>query len=189
MHRQLNGWCERIEMEQAATWRFEDQMKRGILAKVGEGSLGQGIAGSTTLAEGQSCPSVAALSRSFSMPAVGPLPPCGRRVGDDLGVVDRIEDLEVPPLRRPARLTGDLEDRLQCLELSFSSKGGGSFLHDSLTVPSTGGRATRQGSSRGSYVSSRGLYSRGLSSRAGSALPTPLLSRGRASGASTPMIR
>eukprot|EP00930_Biecheleria_cincta_P097879 TRINITY_DN89563_c0_g1_i1.p1 TRINITY_DN89563_c0_g1~~TRINITY_DN89563_c0_g1_i1.p1 ORF type:complete len:193 (+),score=18.30 TRINITY_DN89563_c0_g1_i1:65-580(+) len=171
-------------MEQQARWRMDDQLARGVLVKSGAGTLGQGIAGSTTIRAGESFSHVDALSKTLSMPALGPIAPCGRRVGDDLGVADRMEDLEVPPLRRPVRLSGDLEDRLQCLESSFS----GSMMSRSGTLfpPSTGGRATgrRTASSRGSLRSSMGGSRYG-----GSALPTPLFSQGRQSSVATPLMR
>mmetsp|Transcript_6910 Transcript_6910/g.12212 ORF Transcript_6910/g.12212 Transcript_6910/m.12212 type:complete len:180 (+) Transcript_6910:106-645(+) len=179
MHHQHAAWLERLGMETANMWRHEDQIARGKLATVGAGTLGQGISGGTTIKAGQSWQHVEALHKTLSMPTIGPHPPCGRRVGDDLGVVSSYEQLEVPPLRKPTKLSGDLEDRLLNLESSFSS---GPFLYnDSFAVPSTGGRATgRLTASRGSLMSAQG-------SRLGSALPTPL-HRGR-SALSTPMMR
>ncbi|CAE8696511.1 unnamed protein product [Polarella glacialis] len=155
MHRHHGGWSERLEMENGSFWRHEDSQRRGMLGRSGAGTLGQGT------------DSALALTKTMSMPILGPQAPCGRRVGSDMGDIQAMDELEVFPLRRPVRLQGDLEDRLQFLECSFSGSQGQFLYPQSLSVPSTGGRATGRltAGSRGSLTSSR----------MGSALQTPLL--------------
>merc|ERR1719464_469392 len=77
--------------------------------------------GSCGLRKEDSVLQTTALHKTMSMPLLGPHAPCGRRVGDDLGMSEAgSEPGDVPALRRQPRLHGGLEGRLAFLEQSFS---------------------------------------------------------------------
>merc|ERR1712113_1053145 len=94
-------------------WRFEDYSDKGILMRAGSGTIGGGTLGSCSLREHESTLPVEALHKTMSMPMLGPHAPTGRRVGDDLGMLDAGDTKPVtPPLRRKPKFAPELEDRL-----------------------------------------------------------------------------
>jgi len=118
MHRDHAGWHERLNYESTAFWKFEDSQRRGLLARCGSGTLGQGTMGSCTLRPHESTTTVAALHKTVSLPLVGPHPPCGRRVGEDLAASEG-DGSQHYPAKRSTHLEGELEHRLQFLETFF----------------------------------------------------------------------
>merc|ERR1719401_1024305 len=104
-------------MESKAFWRFDDQAQRGKMLRTGSGTMGASLLGSCSLRESDTCVVVSGLFRTMSMPTLGPHGPCGRRVGDDLDTCNLGEapQNQMTALRRPPRLQGEMERRLQAL--------------------------------------------------------------------------
>jgi len=181
MHQDPASWQERLNAESDAFWRFDDSLQRGRLARCGQGTLGRGMLGTVQLNEDALMKPVGGkLLRTMSMPVVTGVPPCGQRVGAD-GEMDGLSEEPgntMTALRRPARLTGELEDRLQLLERSLK---GGSAINSRLCTPSTrslstGGRRTASchGSTSASLNSLRGSTAGSQRLATQSSIGTPL---------------
>mmetsp|Transcript_33282 Transcript_33282/g.52981 ORF Transcript_33282/g.52981 Transcript_33282/m.52981 type:complete len:216 (+) Transcript_33282:77-724(+) len=110
-------WSERLNMENDAYWKFEDLKKHGKTMKVGAGTLGTSTLGSC----GLSCHNSAAerepagqdLLKTFSLPMLATVNPCGQRIGGLLPI-EKAEE------KQPSRMGGGMEDRLVNLELTFN---------------------------------------------------------------------
>eukprot|EP00928_Gymnodinium_smaydae_P100170 TRINITY_DN9763_c0_g2_i1.p2 TRINITY_DN9763_c0_g2~~TRINITY_DN9763_c0_g2_i1.p2 ORF type:complete len:188 (+),score=31.67 TRINITY_DN9763_c0_g2_i1:145-708(+) len=127
MSHHFSGWQERARMEKDAYWRLHDVERRGLLAKCGSGTLGAGVMGSRRIDCGSTftlgtVQGASALHKTLSMPIVGPPPPCGMRVGEDLGMSECGSVPPTPLMRRPARFHPDFEHRLQFLESTFGGQ-------------------------------------------------------------------
>merc|ERR1712232_1549258 len=120
------GTCR---MENDAFWRMEDQKSKRNMIGCGSGTLGVGMLGSCNMdhLSHSALGTVSgnhSLHRTTSMPTLGPPPPCGRRVGEDLGLSEAGSVPPTPLLRRKAKMPGALECRLTFLEGSFPGKRG-----------------------------------------------------------------
>merc|ERR1719277_1230744 len=179
-------------MENTSYWRFEDHAQKRSIMATGSGTLGHGTLGSCGLKEkeGPGIPSVGGLKKTMSMPILGPHPPCGRRVGDDLGGSECGDEPEVPVLRRPPRFHGEMESRLQLLERTFPNEDAVSATPFGATM-----RAENLGGAGGwSTMGSRGgtgmrLNSRGSTARGSTARGSTAASYRSRSNVGTPLYR
>mmetsp|Transcript_52669 Transcript_52669/g.163459 ORF Transcript_52669/g.163459 Transcript_52669/m.163459 type:complete len:203 (+) Transcript_52669:137-745(+) len=176
MHRDSAGWGERLRMEDDAYWRFEQHQSKRRLATCGAGMLGAGTMG-TGKTVGNFHP-VAALHKTVSMPVLGPHPPCGRRVGDDVGMSECGDEPEESPFRRKPRLHGELESRLNFLERTFSSSQASHVAARGSEPPSrlSTGRGQPRGTESVRSLASRGSLAPSLAS-VGSGAPSLSMSR------------
>eukprot|EP00927_Polykrikos_kofoidii_P051879 TRINITY_DN45656_c0_g1_i1.p1 TRINITY_DN45656_c0_g1~~TRINITY_DN45656_c0_g1_i1.p1 ORF type:complete len:259 (-),score=30.50 TRINITY_DN45656_c0_g1_i1:82-753(-) len=173
----LDFWQERLRSEENQYWRAEDSRARGRLALRGAGTLGMGIAGSCMVSE-QAHSAIgtglrgtlneSALYKTHSMPTLGPPPPCGYRVGEDLGMSEVGSCPPTPVLRRPVKFSADTENRLGCLERTLHGRKSTDAVYKGHGGSSRAASSWGDASSRGLTGFSAATSSRGRLSTAGS---------------------